>query len=448
MLKYILAAFLILVLCVLNKVKNKSYFFILKTIVIVCFLEVTIFNINSYRTDFGNLKYIEFLNDEIKPNILQDGSQYVSLENLNTKVKSIYLKLKNVEKNQIIDYDIYYSDRSTSNRYLASKNYCEYVEKTKYSVISLSGNCKSISINIKNKDVVIEEISFNKEVPFEFNFPRAVGIVLLVLIIYSLKINAFWTEKYSVKNLKQNLALMFIIDFGILAVFFINNSCSNSEKDMYSNNFVKALSQGQISLSDTPSTEKLEELSNPYDAVERGNLKRTEDYIWDAAYFNHKYYVYFGALPAVVLMLPYYLITKKIMTSSVATLIFSILSIPVLVGITKKIFQKFFRELPFKYMAFSSLIMVFGTMLIWINVAPRFYELVTVAGFFFAIFGIYLLIDSDNVEGQVQYKKIFFGALSLALSVACRPTELFASLLALPIFVKIIVNVKSLYNRR
>ena len=86
------------------------------------------------------MKYIDFYGDELNQRIEErtDGSRYINLDNLNTKIKSIYIELDGLEKNQVVDYDIFYSDESTSNRYLASKNYCQYVDKTKYSVISLS----------------------------------------------------------------------------------------------------------------------------------------------------------------------------------------------------------------------------------------------------------------------------------------------------------------------
>ena len=144
MLKYLLAIAIILLFIILkniNKLKNKTgILFILKTILIVSFLEVTVFNINSYRTDFGKTKYMNFYGNELSKKIEEttDETQYISLDNLNTKVKSIYLELSDLEENQVIDYDVFYSDKSTSNRYLASKNYCQDVDKTKYFVISLS----------------------------------------------------------------------------------------------------------------------------------------------------------------------------------------------------------------------------------------------------------------------------------------------------------------------
>ena len=290
-------------------------------------------------------------------------------------------------------------------------------------------------------------IALNKTVPFEFNVWRALGLILICFVIYSLKNHELWRIPYDSNNFKQNLALMIIVDLGILLIFFINNNCSSFENDMYNENLVKALSKGKVSISDTPSIDKLEELENPYDAIERGNLKRDDDYIWDAAYYNQKYYIYFGALPAILLMVPYYLITKKLMYSSTVILIFSLFSILILEILIRKIFEKYFNKLSFKYMALSLCMMIIGTVLIFVNVAPRFYELVTVSGFFFAILGFLLIFDSEKEDGQVNYKKIFFGSLSFALAVACRPTQIFASLLVVPILLKVFIkNLKEKKN--
>ena len=143
MLKYIFAAIITTLLFVVNILRDKlskDTLFILRTVFIILLLEVTIFNINSYRTDFGNLEYMQLVKDEISEitNYTTDNTQYVSIENIDKKVKSVYIELDNLEKNQIVEYDLYYSDRSTSNRYLASKSYFQDVEKTKYSTISLS----------------------------------------------------------------------------------------------------------------------------------------------------------------------------------------------------------------------------------------------------------------------------------------------------------------------
>ena len=143
MLKYLIAVVLLIVLLILEFFKSKiskKIIYFLKPILIVILLEVTIFNINSYRTDLGNLKYIELNKQDIEKNIqiTDEDTQCLVIDNIDLKIKSIYLKLDNLAKNQVVDYNIYYSDESTSTRFLSTKSYCQDVEKTKYSVVSFS----------------------------------------------------------------------------------------------------------------------------------------------------------------------------------------------------------------------------------------------------------------------------------------------------------------------
>lgn len=50
-------------------------------------------------------------------------------------------------------------------------------------------------------------------------------------------------------------------------------------------------------------------MDNPYDTKRRKNLKVPSE--WDTAYFEGKYYVYFGIAPVLFFYLPYYLITGQ-----------------------------------------------------------------------------------------------------------------------------------------
>ena len=67
----------------------------------------------------------------------------------------------------------------------------------------------------------------------------------------------------------------------------------SSSYDMLANAFLR----GSISLLEKPS-QALMNLENPYDYLNRGGI----DYIWDATYFNGKYYLYWGFVPAFSLL--------------------------------------------------------------------------------------------------------------------------------------------------
>ena len=90
-------------------------------------------------------------------------------------------------------------------------------------------------------------------------------------------------------------------------------------------------------------------------------------------------------------------------------------------------------------MIFSMLILLFGSQILILNGRPKFYELAVISGLFFATAGINFLFKGIK-EKDIKYKYIFLSSLFLSLSVACRPTMLFTSLIALPVFIKIFVK--------
>ena len=413
-----------------NKIKeNLSIIF--KALLIAIFLEITIFNIKAYRLDFSKAQEISFSEEEIE-DVQEENNAFskVNLENLDTEIKTIYVKFKNLNPNEYIEYQISYSDETTKERNLPKKEYFEKIEESQYTAVYLSGKVESLSISY-SKDSELEEIQLNTPIPFNFNIFRTIIVTLIILLIYSLKTHSFWQEAYTKENVKGQRVYFLILTFFILILCFFNIFNEYIETDLYNKDFVEALENGQTYLLEEPS-EKLLSLENPYDTVERSSIKRGEDYIWDTALYNNHYYVYFGILPALILFLPFHIITGTFLKTSVVVLLFSVLSAIMLALIIEYIFKKHFSKLPFKMLVFSEISILFGSFLIWINVAPRFYEMVNVAGLYFSLQGIYLFLTIKK-GGELSFKKLGLGALCLALAVACRPTTLIASIIIIPI---------------
>lgn len=413
-----------------NKIKkNLAVFF--KALLIAIFLEITIFNIKAYRLDFSKTQKINFSEEELEDMQVENNVfSKVNLENLDTEIKTIYVKFKNFNPNEYIEYQISYSDETTKERNLPKKEYFEKVEESQYTAVYLSGKVESLSISY-SKDSELEEIQLNIPIPFNFNIFRTISITLIILLIYSLKTHSFWQEAYTKENVKGQRVYFLILTFFILILCFFNIFNEYIETDLYNKDFVEALENGQTYLLEEPS-EKLLGLENPYDTVERSSIKRGEDYIWDTALYNNHYYVYFGILPALILFLPFHIITGTFLKTSVVVLLFSVLSAIMLALIIEYIFKKHFSKLPFKMLVFSEISILFGSFLIWINIAPRFYEMVNVAGLYFSLQGIYLFLTIKK-GGELSFKKLGLGALCLALAVACRPTTLIASIIIIPI---------------
>lgn len=421
-----------IVIYLLNKKEkiNNKYATFLKSILIAVCLEFTIFNINSYRLDISKNQTYTYSAEEIKNNTTHFKEDYskVVLDNLDVDVKTIKLEFNSEDT---IQYQICYSDNTTQGRYLPAKDYFQEIESSKYIATYFSGNVKNLEIRYVNttNNNLLENITINEKIPFEFNIIRTCIIIFVIMLIYSFRTQEFWKKAYSEGNFSQQKVYFFTMALAMLVVYSFNVFNVNEQTDLYNEKFVEALESGQVHLIEEPS-EKLLSLENPYDAVERNSIRRGIDYIWDAALYNNHYYVYFGILPALILFVPFHLITGTFLKTAIGVLIFSILSLLIMALIIEKIFKKYFNKLPFKLMFLSEIIFLFGSVIIWINVAPRFYEMVSIAGLYFALQGIYLFLiaNSENYK-----KRICIGSLCLALAVACRPTTLIASIVIIPI---------------
>ena len=129
------------------KIGKWAKFIIISTL-IVLLLEVTLFNIKFYRTIFNKNEEKIYLSQDFE-SLHENGCYIVYLTELNTEVKSIFIEMEGCDSNKTIDYDIFYSDETSNNRFLATKSYDADVENTKYTTMELSR--KSEKHRNKNK---------------------------------------------------------------------------------------------------------------------------------------------------------------------------------------------------------------------------------------------------------------------------------------------------------
>lgn len=418
---------------------KKSLFIIL---LVVLFFEMTLFNVNSYRV-LNNDSKIEYSKEELEYFETNPAETYIEIKNINTEIKTIHIELDTTEN---IEYQVLYTDETSSClRELPRKRYIDNYKNSEYIPCYLSGKSQVIAIKVFSDIADFEKVTINEKIPFHFNVARVCILFGIITFIYLLKTRDMFKVSFSNKDYGQELVLIFVLFVFVLIISFIwRYSVDDLEiLDNYCIDFVDALSAGQVHLLEKPS-EKLMDLENPYDDGERvtSGLLRDQDFLWDVAYYNGKYYMYFGILPA-ILMLPYHLITGKYIFSAEMVCFFSILSAISLKALIKNVFNRFFKEVPFKFMVFSFIMLLFGSQILWLNGIPRFYELSIISALFFAITGINFMFYSTEEDGKHKYWYMFIACLMLSLSVACRPTQLLSSIIVAPILLKIFIqNVK------
>ena len=179
------------------------------------------------------------------------------------------------------------------------------------------------------------------------------------------------------------------------------------------------------------------EMENPYDPAARD--KAGVYYHWDHAFYNGRYYMYFGVVPVFLAFLPYRLLTGTALTTFHATQLFTALTIAGIFILFALLTKRFFKRLP--YCVYLALSVAFSVMSVWYATAePALYCTAITAGLALETWSLYFFIRAVYVEKK-EGKQIFLaaiGALLGALVFGCRPTIALGNLLVIPMLITFI----------
>lgn len=433
--------------------------YILKVVLVTLILEITIFNINSYRLLFSKYEKKEYsigdcklenleYKEETNTYQMQEDSAFILIDKIDCRIGTVFfdaIVLPDLNTDIPIKYTILYTDETSKNyRELPSKYLVNSIINSKYTKCYLSGKSEKIGIkidSIKGMNIGINTIKINATIPFKFNIFRFLTIIVTFALIYSLKHARVFNEGYECNEQIALKIIVAIIMFFIVLNTLIAENTVLKRKDLYCKDFAETIIDGKISLNEKPNKQLLE-LENPYDTTQR---VRSRDG-WDIALFNGKFYIYFGILPELLLFVPYMLINHTFLPSGIGVLIFSILAIIGLGILLLEILKKWFGKVPFKIWFYSEIILLSGTLIFNLIGRPELYEVVTAASLCFSIYGI-LFSFNFFVKDNQRYRDLFYASVFLSLAVACRPTSLFVSLIIiLPIINKLIENKKEKKN--
>lgn len=177
--------------------------------------------------------------------------------------------------------------------------------------------------------------------------------------------------------------------------------------------------------------EKLAGLENPYDPDER--KEAGVYYHWDHAYYNGKYYMYFGIVPVFLAFLPYRVLTGTALTTYHATQLFAALTIIGIFALFHLLSKLFFKKLP--YSVYLALSVAFSVMSVWYSSAePALYCTAITAALALEIWSIYFFVNAVWGEHSENRSILLagIGALLGALVFGCRPPIALANILVLP----------------
>ncbi len=207
----------------------------------------------------------------------------------------------------------------------------------------------------------------------------------------------------------------------------------------YTDPFVQmfdAFHNGRVSLDIAPSQELLE-MENPYDRSLRSAQNVSS--AWDRAYYDGKYYSYYGAAPVLVFYFPMYWLTGRLPNLNMTTVFFGVLTILCLCGTIVAFTRRFLPKANLVLLLLTMAAACCSSGNLYIAAGSSFYGIPGLSGSCFLLLCCWTGLEAAS-SGIPLRRYILFAVsgLAFALCVASRPTRALSALLLAPVFLGIL----------
>lgn len=430
-----------------------------KYILIILFIELVIFNFKVWESlgfdtiTTNNIQYGEGL-EQIGENqfVIQDSqTAYFELSNINTNIKNIYLDItKDIESRGDFAIPIKISMTDAANslyRELPQTEVVQGFKESQFIRLHLIGKSEKLKVSIlcnEGDTIKINNIVLNAKRPFLI---RPIRIMLISLCIWIYTILRYKSKVYSTivdySKIEQRKLIRSFVILHMLAMLLIGVSALpfvNWERDTWAahaqyEDLADALIGGHVYLKEEP-PKTLETLKNPYDTLlrEKELAESNESYLFDFAYYNGKYYSYFGVLPAILFFVPFQLLTGHSLQTWIPVMICGILYCPVSFWFIYQIIKKYFKNISLGIYLLMASVFIAGSSIIYLVHFGNVYSMPIMFGLLLGVLGLGFWISSVDEKGSIRKNKLILGSLCIASIIACRPQLAIILFLAFPIF--------------
>ncbi len=296
----------------------------------------------------------------------------------------------------------------------------------------------------------------NVRVPFSVDLIRVAVMAFIALLIALWRPGSrLWRITLDTSSRRQRVTFAAImlpfaaVSLGVVIWYMLYMEPLSFHKDgAYTYDFEQygrladALIDGHLWV-DLPVDDALTQVTNPYDVNTRNELLADGVTLyWDYAYYNGHWYTYFGVLPAIVLFVPYRLLTGKMLPSGAAEYL---LMFGFLVCASLLVIRLIRRLAPRTSLAATSIAVVFVLLAsnapyLWFR--SNFYSVPCAASMLLSTLGLWLWLGASMPRKRpakpdappLKCGHLAGGALCIAANFGCRPAFCLVALLAVPLF--------------
>ncbi len=281
--------------------------------------------------------------------------------------------------------------------------------------------------------------------PYGFSFLRFAVVAGILVLCAAIRIFGWYRITYNRRCPAHRAAVLAVLAVSLctISAFILpGQELSDyaetgkfSTADPYAQT-LDAWEHGQLHLTLEPDP-LLAELKNPYDPSQRSEAGASV--AWDRAYYNGKYYSYFGVAPVVFVYYPFYLLTGKLPTLNIATCILAIFAMITMFGMIMSLIKKYCKQVNF-LLLLCGLAAAAGASGIYLclNYSDRYY-LVYICGMLFLYLFLWLGLEATMAKKNLSRCLLLAGCgLAIACTVLSRPQQALYAVLLVPPFLGLI----------
>ena len=445
-------------------------------------LEAAVFNFNHWRSLTWETVTLD---SQVDLSQTADGRFRISsvdndieFEHLGVKVHNVRLDFNWSQSAQNVPVKIWFTDAAHST-YFDDTEYTSGVpvtyvatncDESEYLNLNASGDIEKLRIEIGGEGTVyplyLDGVQINAPEPFSFSTLRFGIAAAIMAFAYAFRPRSR-LYRISIKDhphrSKFAAIAVTVIEIWLCSSFLLmgsnlvgvaTSSYNSGSWDGVSlvNTFevggdnaqqyaelAKSMANGKLYLEEEPPNWLLN-MEDPYDRGARDQLvKETgENYLWDVAYYEGHYYVYFGVVPVVLFYLPFYLLTGANFPTAIGVLIGIVAFIAGISALLDRFARYHFKRVSLGLYLLLQMAVVFCSGTMYLLKFPTFYSLPIMLALAFSVWGLYFwMLGRTHKHPELLY---FAGSLCMALVVGCRPQLVMLSFLAFPLFWRLFIT--------
>lgn len=415
--------------------------------IITILLEIIVFNFSTW-TSLGNTPID--LSSRMEMDMNEEGF-FVHINDIDEYVDNVHFDIE-IPENCPVKYDIALTDEGNYYDYfLPSDVISSKTPSSFYANLHPYGKVKTLTFTFNFAESAAEKlpyafhgITINAKRPFMFNIGRVLLLYMMILFFGCVKDKE---PGLKAKKISTVVVITVLILFGLMlsSSHKLLNEASKPHHQQYKE-LANSLSKGEVALDYIPE-EGLIKAPNPYDTI---YLQANQiDYRADYAYYDGKYYVYFGIVPEILIYFPYHIITGGAFPNHFAVFIFYALFV---LGSFLLIYEIKRKYVPLttwvSYLLIASSTVLCGTYT-YIYFTADLYSVPLMAALAFLSIGLYFWFLADRID-SVKKKALYLciGSLCMALVSGCRPQMLLFSFLAVPVFFDTVIKKRDLFSKK